>query len=48
MEFDHWTNERAIDEMMAYGYYNLPDEGDILGYLRDYRPRWKDNEEAGK
>jgi tyrosine-protein phosphatase SIW14 len=48
MEFDHWSNERAIEEMMAYGYYNLPDEGDILGYLRNYRPAWKDKGEAGE
>ena len=34
MEFDHWTNDRAIDELKAHGYYNLPEEKDILGYLR--------------
>jgi protein tyrosine/serine phosphatase len=37
MEFQQWTNDRAIDEMKAYGYYNLENEGDILGYLERYR-----------
>ena len=41
MEFDHWTNDRAIDELVAHGYYNLPQEEDIQGYLRNYGPTWK-------
>jgi tyrosine-protein phosphatase SIW14 len=42
MEFDHWTNAQAVDDLMAHGYYNLKGEEDILGYLSSYRPTWKD------
>jgi protein tyrosine/serine phosphatase len=38
MECEGWDNARAIAEMKAYGYYNLANEGDILGYLDRYRP----------
>ncbi len=41
MEFDHWDNAAALDELRAGGYRNLDDELDVLGYLEDYRPRWK-------
>lgn len=41
MEFDHWNNSRAIDEMKACGYTNLDEELDILGYMEQYRPSWK-------
>jgi protein tyrosine/serine phosphatase len=41
MEFEHWTNERALAEMKACGYTNLDDEWDILGYLEQYRPSWQ-------
>ncbi len=41
MEFQHWTNADALDEMKEYGYVNLDSEGDILGYLTRYRPRWQ-------
>jgi protein tyrosine/serine phosphatase len=41
LEFDHWSNGQAIDEMMACGYTNLADEMDILGYLEEYVPRWR-------
>jgi protein tyrosine/serine phosphatase len=41
MEHDHWTNSQAIDEMKTYGYINLDDEWDILGYLEQYEPTWK-------
>ena len=41
MEFEHWTNERALAEMKACGYTNLDDEWDILGYLEQYRPSWR-------
>jgi protein tyrosine/serine phosphatase len=40
MEQQHWTNEAAIAEMRACGYFNLKDEEDILGYLESYRPSW--------
>jgi protein tyrosine/serine phosphatase len=41
MEYEHWTNEQAIGEMRAYGYRDLDDEWDLLGYLEQYQPRWK-------
>jgi protein tyrosine/serine phosphatase len=41
MEFQHWTNARAIAEMKACGYCNIDDEYDLLGYLEEYQPRWK-------
>lgn len=40
MEFEHWTNERAIAEVKANGYTNLDEEVDILGFLEQYRPSW--------
>lgn len=45
MEYDHWTNSEAINELRACGYANLDDEWDILGYLETYRPTWKTDEE---
>jgi tyrosine-protein phosphatase SIW14 len=41
MEFDHWTNARAIEELRAGGYRDLDDEADLLGYLETYQPSWK-------
>jgi tyrosine-protein phosphatase SIW14 len=41
MEYEHWTNEQAIAEMRACGYRDLDDEWDLLGYLEQYRPRWR-------
>jgi tyrosine-protein phosphatase SIW14 len=41
MEHDGWTNEQAINELVSFGYENLPDEWDILGYLEQYRPSWQ-------
>ena len=41
MEFDHWTNDRAIEEVKAFGYTNLDGEEDILGYLEHYKPSWR-------
>jgi tyrosine-protein phosphatase SIW14 len=41
MEYQHWTNERAIQELRESGYTNLDDEVDILGYLEAYRPSWQ-------
>jgi tyrosine-protein phosphatase SIW14 len=41
MEYDHWDNDRALDEMRANGYDTLDDEFDVLEYLQAYRPRWK-------
>ena len=41
MEFEHWTNARAIQEVKAFGYTNLDDEEDVLGYLERYQPTEK-------
>jgi protein tyrosine/serine phosphatase len=41
MEYQHWTNEQAIAEMRACGYKDLEDEWDLLGFLQDFQPRWK-------
>ena len=41
MEYEHWTNERAIVEVKANGYNTLEDDWDILTYLERYRPRWR-------
>lgn len=41
MEFDHWDNAAALNELRTGGYRNLDDEWDVLGYLENYRPRWK-------
>ena len=40
MEFERWSNARAIAELKACGYSNLDDEWDVLGYLEQYRPSW--------
>jgi tyrosine-protein phosphatase SIW14 len=41
MEYDRWSNARAIAEMCACGYRDLDDEWDLLGFLEEYQPRWK-------
>jgi protein tyrosine/serine phosphatase len=41
MEFEHWSNGRAMAEMKACGYSNLEDQQDILEYMGQYRPDWK-------
>jgi hypothetical protein len=41
MEFDHWDNQAALDELQQCGYDHLYSEWDVLGYLRNYVPRWK-------
>jgi len=40
MEFEHWSNARAIDELRAT-YSNLDNEADVRGYLENYQPRWR-------
>jgi protein tyrosine/serine phosphatase len=40
MERERWGNAEAIAEMKAFGYENLDDEFDILGYLEQFRPSW--------
>lgn len=46
MEYDHWSNNRAIEDLKAGGYTNLENEWDVLGYLERYRPRWQTRELA--
>ncbi len=46
MEREHWSNEEAIAEVKALGYDHLLDELDVLGYLEQYRPTWKQSAEA--
>ena len=41
MEYDRWDNELALDEIKAYGYDEIEEHNDILGYLQTYVPRWK-------
>jgi len=41
MEKEHWTNQRAIDEMMAGGYRDLQDDWDLHDFLKGYQPHWK-------
>jgi protein tyrosine/serine phosphatase len=42
MEHDHWSNEQAMQEVKLIGYDNLMEEADVLGYLSNYRPAWRD------
>src|SRR5207237_1241596 len=39
MEFEGWSNARAIAEVKDHGYSNLEEDWDILGYLEQYRPQ---------
>jgi tyrosine-protein phosphatase SIW14 len=41
MEFEHWSNAAAMQEMRACGYVELDEHLDVLGYLEGYRPAWK-------
>jgi tyrosine-protein phosphatase SIW14 len=41
MEYEHWTNADALDEMKEQGYEHLAEEEDIRGYLTSYSPRWQ-------
>jgi protein tyrosine phosphatase (PTP) superfamily phosphohydrolase (DUF442 family) len=40
MEFEHWSNDRAMQEMRACGYVELDDHLDVVGYLEQYQPQW--------
>jgi tyrosine-protein phosphatase SIW14 len=42
MEFEHWTNAVALAEIKMFGYDTLDDEWDILGFLEEYRPSWRE------
>jgi protein tyrosine/serine phosphatase len=48
MEYQHWSNAKAMAEMKTCGYNTLDDEWDISTYLEKYRPRWKGKPEAAK
>jgi tyrosine-protein phosphatase SIW14 len=48
MEFEHWSNDRAIAEMRSCGYSTLDEELDILGYLEQYRPSWMPKPDEAK
>jgi len=39
MECEGWDSQQAIQEMKAYGYDNLDEEWDILGFLENYGAR---------
>jgi protein tyrosine/serine phosphatase len=41
MEFEGWTNEQALTELKAFGYHNIDEELDVLGYLERYIPTWQ-------
>jgi tyrosine-protein phosphatase SIW14 len=41
MEFEHWTNDDAIEEMLANGYDLLDEHTDVQSYLREYRPAYQ-------
>jgi predicted protein tyrosine phosphatase len=45
MERERWTNDTAIAEVKELGYDNLDSEWDVLGYLEQYRPTWKQSPE---
>jgi len=40
MEFEHWINEQAMEEMRACGYVELDEHSDVSNYLEQYRPQW--------
>jgi tyrosine-protein phosphatase SIW14 len=39
MEYEGWSNRQVLEEMTLYGYENLGEEWDILGFLESYRTR---------
>jgi protein tyrosine/serine phosphatase len=41
MEYEHASNDDAIQELFAEGYDNLFAEDDVRGFLKAYIPRWK-------
>ncbi len=38
MEFEGWSNDRALQELRDLGYDNLYKEWDVRGYLEQYKP----------
>jgi protein tyrosine phosphatase (PTP) superfamily phosphohydrolase (DUF442 family) len=47
MEYEGWSNDRALEELKNQGYENLEEEKDIFGYLSNYSPR-RSRQPAGK
>jgi len=45
MERDRWSNEEAIADLKAGGYDTLDTDLDLLSYLQEYRPTWKQSAE---
>lgn len=41
MEYDHWDNDEALNEVFNAGYDHLYQEEDVLGFLQSYQPRWR-------
>jgi tyrosine-protein phosphatase SIW14 len=41
MEYQHWSNEEAIQELRSLGYITLDEDKDVQAYLGSYVPRWK-------
>jgi protein tyrosine/serine phosphatase len=39
MEYEGWSNKRALNELRAGGYTNLDTEDDVRGFLENYRRR---------
>lgn len=39
MDYQHWSNADALDELKTLGYDNLDKEEDVRGYLEKYVPR---------
>jgi tyrosine-protein phosphatase SIW14 len=44
MEFDRWSNQRAIDELKLYGYDNVDEHLDLLSFLEAYQPSWQNEQ----
>jgi tyrosine-protein phosphatase SIW14 len=40
MEYEHWSNADAMQELFVAGYDNLFQEDDVSGFLENYVPRW--------
>lgn len=38
MEFEGWSSEQALQELKSLGYGHVAEEGDIFGYLSNYKP----------
>jgi tyrosine-protein phosphatase SIW14 len=41
LEYEHWDRDTALEELHACGYEHLYEEENVLTYLQNYEPRWK-------